>query len=240
MTVSATPEWLRRLPETIESVDPADFVRLPPVQAALRPPRPSGVLMLFGPDEAGRDSIVLTERSHSLRSHAGQVSFPGGRVDPLDSGPVEAALREAHEEIGLDRSRVEVIGSLPELFLPVSDSIVTAVLAWAPTPPPLWVRSPREVDAVARVPLGDLVDPVHRIVATHPAGYRGPAFDLPGIYVWGFTALLLDRVLELAGLEIPWDRSRERPLPDRFGRPMSTDSRLRSGRPNAEPGAVPR
>ncbi|MDO5711900.1 MAG: CoA pyrophosphatase [Micrococcales bacterium] len=184
--------------------------------------------MLFGPDEAGRDSVVLTQRSQRLRSHAGQVAFPGGRLDPHDDGPVDEALREANEEIGIERAEVEVVGLLPELFVPVSKSVVTTVLGWAPTPMRLWARSVDEVESVARVPLTQLVDPAHRIVATHPAGYRSPAFELPDLYVWGFTAFLLDRVLQLSGLELAWDRHRERSLPERFGRPLSRDHRLPS------------
>lgn len=232
----APPAWLRRLAAQTRDVDPATLVaptRLPPDEAQLRR---AAVLMLFGPDEQERLSVVLTQRSAQLRSHAGQVAFPGGRIDPSDDGPIGAALRESYEEVGLDPHSVAVVGLLPELFVPVSRSAVTTVLGWAPVPAPLWARSTLEVDAVARVPLDRLVDPAHRIVATHPAGYASPAFDLPDLYIWGFTALLLDRVLELAGLALPWDRSRERPLPERFGRPMQ--SRGLSGTPPTESAAT--
>ncbi len=215
------PPWLHRLAQDTRGLDPAAIaepLRIPPSEGEHRR---AAVLMLFGPDEQGAQTVVLTQRSAQLRAHAGQVAFPGGRIDDDgDDGPVGAALRESHEEIGLEPAAVEVVGLLPELFVPVSRSAVTTVLGWAPTPTPLWARSTQEVDAVARVPLERLVDPAHRIVATHPVGYAGPAFDLPELYIWGFTALLLDRVLDLGGLARPWDRSRERPLPERFGRPM--------------------
>lgn len=219
--MSGRPEWLRTLAQRVEAgVDPAYFSRfLPPERGG----RASAVLMLFAPDAAGRDSVLLTERASGLRSHAGQVAFPGGRVDPGDAGPVSAALREAHEEVGLEPGDVDVVGQLPDLFVPVSDSVVTTVVGWSPSPPHVYARSPREVVAVRQVPLAELLDPAHRIVATHPNGYVGHAFDMPQLYIWGFTAGLLSRVLHLAGLERPWDQGRALPLPQRFGAPRTPD-----------------
>lgn len=233
--MSGLPGWLTRLEQRVEHVDPASFGRLLPPR---RGGRASAVLMLFAPDERGQDSVVLTQRSGGLRSHAGQVAFPGGRVDPHDAGPVDAALREANEEVGLEGETVQVVGQLPDLFVPVSDSVVTSVLAWAPTRPPLWARSRREVESVWFVPLAQLVDPAHRIIATHDNGYRGPAFELPHLYVWGFTAALLSRVFELGGLEVPWDRNRTKPLPSRYGKPVTSDD-VRSGRPDRVGGGAP-
>ncbi len=218
--MSAHPAWLDTLGARLEGVDPATFSRfLPPARGG----RASAVLMLFSPDTCGADSVLLTQRSGGLRAHAGQVAFPGGRLDPGDSGPVAAALREADEEVGLSARAVEVLGTLPDLYVPVSDSVVTTVVGWAPAPPQVWARSPREVDAVRLVPLEDLLDPAHRLVATHPNGYLGDAFALPDLYIWGFTAGLLSRVFALADLERPWDQGRREPLPARFGPPRTTD-----------------
>lgn len=231
--MNGLPDWLARLEHGVEHVDPSSFGRvLPPRQGG----RASAVLMLFAPDERGEHGVVLTQRAGGLRSHAGQVAFPGGRVDPHDAGPVDAALREADEEVGLQGGAVRVIGQLPDLFVPVSNSVVTTVLAWASSPPRLWARSTREVESVWLVPLTQLLDPAHRIVATHPNGYRGPAFELPQLYVWGFTAALLSRVFELAGLEEPWDRERTKPLPSRYGRPLTTDD-VRDEDPREQRGA---
>lgn len=116
-----------------------------------------------------------------------------------------------------------MLGSLPRVYVPVSDSVVTAVLGWSGAPPDLHVRSPREVESVHPVPLAQLLDPAVRFVATHPNGYRGPAFELPQLYIWGFTAALLSGAFDLAGLTRPWDRSRTRPLPDRYGMPVTSD-----------------
>ena len=90
--------------------------------------RRGAVLMLFGEGEHGGE-LLLTERAHHMRSHPGQVSFPGGSIDPGET-PVEAALREAQEETGLDPAGVDVFGELPELWLPPSNFAVTPVLGW--------------------------------------------------------------------------------------------------------------
>jgi 8-oxo-dGTP pyrophosphatase MutT (NUDIX family) len=175
--------------------------------------RASAVLILFGPNAEGGEDVVLTERSHSMRSHAGQVSFPGGAIDPVDSGPVSAALREAREEVGLDPAGVEVVAQLPALYLPPSNFVVTPVLAWWAQPGPISVVDHQEVARVLRAPLSELTDPARRFTVSHPSGFVGPAFDVDGLLVWGFTAGLLSKVIELAGLERSWDIADHRPLP---------------------------
>ena len=171
------------------------------------------MLILFGPNADGGEDVVLTERSHSMRSHAGQVSFPGGAIDPIDSGPVSAALREAQEEVGLDPAGVQVVAELPALYLPPSNFVVTPVLAWWAQPSPISVVDHLEVARVLRAPLSELTDPARRFTVSHPSGFVGPAFDVDGLLVWGFTAGLLSKVIELAGLERSWDRGDPRPLP---------------------------
>jgi hypothetical protein len=88
-------------------------------------------------------------------------------------------------------------------------------VGWWDEPNDVSVGDPREVARVARVPLADLADPAHRFRVRHPAsGYVGPAFDVADMVVWGFTAGLLDAILEAAGLAVPWDPADVRPLPD--------------------------
>ena len=205
-------DWLERLARVPEVARPQDLSRFPvPEQGG----RPSAVLLLFGEDDEAGPDVLLTQRSDTMRKHAGQVAFPGGAQDPTDSGPVAAALREAHEETGLDPSGVDVLGELPQLYLPPTGFVVTPVLAWWRQPSPVWAVDPAEVAAVVRAPLEELLDPANRSSVRHPSGYVGPAFEVRGLFVWGFTAGLLSRVLSLAGLERPWDRSRRVPLPDR-------------------------
>ena len=204
------PTWMAHLVTQLGQQDPSFFSRfLPPDEGG----RQSAVLILFGPNAEGGEDVVLTERSHTMRSHAGQVSFPGGAIDPVDSGPVAAALREAQEEVGLDPRGVEVIAEMPALYLPPSDFVVTPVLAWWARPSPISVVDHFEVARVLRAPLSELTDPARRFTVSHPSGFVGPAFDVDGLLVWGFTAGLLSKVIELAGLERSWDRADHRPLP---------------------------
>ena len=174
--------------------------------------RRSAVLLLFGEGPSGPD-VLLTERAANLRAHPGQVAFPGGRIEPSDAGPGAAAVREAQEETGLEVAGVVVVGTLPDLYLPVSDFAVTPVLAWWREPSPVDAVDRAEVARAVRVPVAELVDPANRFLVAHPSGYVGPGFGVRGLFVWGFTAGILDRVLALAGWERPWDRDRHEPLP---------------------------
>ncbi len=204
------PEWFAPLLRV------ADGARAEDISPFVPPPghhRQSAVLLLFGEGPAGPD-VLLTERAAGLRAHPGQVAFPGGRVEATDADPGAAALREAQEETGLDPAGVEVLATLPDLYLPVSDYAVTPVLAWWREPSPVDAVDRVEVARAVRVPLAELLDPAHRFLVAHPSGYVGPGFAASGLFVWGFTAGILDRVLTLAGWERAWDRTRFEPLPE--------------------------
>jgi 8-oxo-dGTP pyrophosphatase MutT (NUDIX family) len=170
--------------------------------------RSSAVLILFGEGEHGPDVLII-ERAAQMRSHAGQPAFPGGAVDPGDNGPIAAALREAQEETGLDPAGVAVAHVLPDLWLPPSGFTVTPVIGFWSAPVPVWAVDAAEVARVERVAVRELVDPGNRVTVVHPSGYRGPGFQVAGMLVWGFTAGLLDRLLELAGWAGDWPRDRE-------------------------------
>ena len=176
------------------------------------------MLVLFGPGENGTD-VLLTQRAATLRAHAGQVAFFGGRVDPEDAGPAAAALREAHEEAGVDPDGVVVRAQCGELFLNVTNFRVTPVIGWWQRPSPLVPGDPGEVERVVRVPLSELLDPANRFAVQYRDRLIGPGFAASGLFVWGFTAGVLSWLMKLAGLERPWDSSRvlqvpERPAPD--------------------------
>ena len=223
VTADGLPEYLVRL------LDAADDLplrhRMPtPTRTARR----SAVLILFGEGPAGPD-VLLIEKSARLRSHAGQPAFPGGGADPDDDYPIGTALREAEEEAGIDPAGVRVLATLQELFLGPSDNLVVPVVGWWDDPREVTVGDPREVARVARVPLADLVDPANRFRVHHPSGYVGPAFAVADMLVWGFTAGLLDAILEASGLARPWDERDVRPLPASAVRPYALPGSVDAG-----------
>ena len=141
------PEWLRPVKEGAESITVHELTRFMPPEDA--DTRPGAVLILFGEGESGGE-LLLTERAHHMRSHPGQVSFPGGSIDEGET-PVQAALREAEEETGLDPAGVEVFGELPELWLPPSNFAVTPILGWWHEPTRVDVVDPDEVHDIYHV-----------------------------------------------------------------------------------------
>lgn len=186
----------------------------------------ASVLVLFGKldsipartDEltvAGDLDVLLQRRAATLSSHPGQVSFPGGRREEQDADAVATALREAQEETGLDPAGVEVLATLSELPLAASNHRVTPVLGWWRSPSRVVAVDHAETVEVFRVPVAQLLDPSIRFTSTITRmgrTWKGPAFDVDGTIVWGFTAMVLDGLFDAAGWTRPWDRSVERPI----------------------------
>jgi 8-oxo-dGTP pyrophosphatase MutT (NUDIX family) len=209
VSAAGVPRWLEPMAAIVDMVRPEQLSHFQPPDSG---GRQSAVLVLFGEGDRGPD-LLLIERSAALRSHAGQPSFPGGALDPEDGdpdgeGPLRAALREAEEETGLDPAGVQIFGVLPRLYIRVSGFVVTPVLGWWRDPSPVRVVDPAETARVFRVPVTDLTDSANRATLVHPSGFRGPAFLVEGALVWGFTAGLIDNLLQFAGWERPWDRER--------------------------------
>ncbi len=220
LVTEGIPQWLRGLVDH----EPADPTGVNPVlnRTAMRQVAASGVrsrkaavLVLFSgsaesePGAAGGlpadADVLLTQRATTLRQHRGQVAFPGGGVEPGDDGPIDTALREAWEETGLDRAGVDPLAVLAPIFVPVSGFDVTPVLAYWRVPGDVRVVSEAEAARVARVPVADLINPANRFVVRHPLGYKGPAFAVDGMLVWGFTAGVLAGLLAVSGWEREWD-----------------------------------
>jgi 8-oxo-dGTP pyrophosphatase MutT (NUDIX family) len=183
-----TPAWAQRMP----------------ADGFPDPGSPSAVLVAMF-DEGGEARVVLTRRSAHLRSHRGEVSFPGGRLDGEET-PEDGALREAAEEIGLDPGPVVVVGRLSAVTTFASGSFITPVVGLLPGRPAL-VASPNEVEHVFDVALAELADPgIFREEWWTVAG-RGPLvggdpfpvwfFELPDDTVWGATARMLVELLRL-------------------------------------------
>jgi 8-oxo-dGTP pyrophosphatase MutT (NUDIX family) len=177
---------------------------------------PAAVLLAMAPVDGVDDlRIVLARRPDFMRSHAGQVAFPGGAVEAGDADGVAAALREAEEEVGLDPAGVEVLGSLPRVPLAVSGFDVLPVVG-------LWDgrtelrANPVEVDQIIQPSLRELADPAnHRLVPLTelvgdparllelPPDAASPVFSVHGQRIWGFTAGVLARLLNQLGLSAP-------------------------------------
>ncbi len=205
------PAWLAPVRRAVDTITANDFSRWQPPAGQVT--RAGATLMLFGEGLGGPD-LLLTERAHHMRSHPGHVSFPGGKVDPGET-PQAAALRETHEETGVEPSAVVVLGQLPQLWLPPSNFSVTTVVGWSGANHD-WVPSPDEVHAIWRTPIAELVDPQHRTSIRHPSGWVGPGFLIgpdKDVVLWGFTAGIIVRFFEYLDWSKPWDESRVRDLP---------------------------
>jgi 8-oxo-dGTP pyrophosphatase MutT (NUDIX family) len=188
----------------------SDEARGPALLASETPPSPlrrvnsATLALLF--EEEGEARIVLTRRSSGLRTHRGEVSFPGGRLDG-DEDPVSAALREAREEVGLNSSLVTTLGWLHPVMTMVSASLILPVVATVETRPHL-VSNPSEVERLFDVTLAELADPS----VFHEERWRIPGraiagsddnsfpvwfFEIEGEIIWGATARMLHELLRV-------------------------------------------
>lgn len=190
------PAWLRpeRLPDGLPFERPA-----PPPDA-----RQAAALVLIYPGPGGEAHLVLTERvDYGGDHHSGDISLPGGKVDPGDADAAATALREAEEEVGLDPdgAGVEVVGRLDALWIPPSNFLVTPIVAVAARRP-AFVADPREVAAILEAPVAAfLPDVAPLIVDPDPRGrpLRYGAYLVEGRIVWGATAAILGQLGAVLG-----------------------------------------
>jgi len=158
--------------------------------------RPAAVLIPFC-QGAGGTTVLLTKRSPRLKSHPGQVAFPGGKQDPTDKDAVETALREAHEEVGLPPEHVEILGQMAP-HVTVTGFKVTPVIGWIETP---WATKidQSEVAEVFTTPADMVLDPANfRIESRIWAGAPRYYFTVPSgpYYIWGASARMLRALAE--------------------------------------------
>ena len=155
------------------------------------PAVPAAVLIALVNSPRGPE-IILTQRTADMRNHPAQISLPGGKIEPGDSGPAAAALREAWEEVGLPPGRVDILGCLP-LHRTVSDYCVHPFVGWV-EPPVSLVPDEREVADVFLVPLQFVIDPLNHLrESLWRDGQESRYYVLPypGRRIWGATAAIL-------------------------------------------------
>lgn len=165
------------------------------------PPNPTPAAVIIAITDQERPGLILTRRTDSLRSHAGQVAFPGGRIDPEDENAQVAALREAWEEIALEPASATIVGTL-DPYVTVTGYAVTPVIAVIPPGLPLY---PHEVEVaeIFEIPLDHALNPAHHIREEREWQGRMRSYyviEWPGQYVWGATAgMIVNLTQRLAG-----------------------------------------
>ncbi|HUG48778.1 MAG TPA: CoA pyrophosphatase [Candidatus Limnocylindria bacterium] len=184
-------------PELQPVLLPAADGRVPSLKWPAEPRREAAVLLLIYPDKTGQAVVVLTERSAGGQRHSGQISLPGGAIERTDSSTEEAALREAREEISLEResSGLRLVGRLPPFDVRVSGFLVHPVLATAPARPRLR-RDSREVAAIVHAPLSAFLPgaPIELVSEERDGlALRYGAYRVGRHIVWGATANILGR-----------------------------------------------
>lgn len=158
--------------------------------------------------------VVLTQRRHDMRRHAGEISFPGGRSDPEDVTPTATALRETDEELGLPPSNVEVLGGLSPVGTFVTNYLIYPVVGWVRRPGE-WLISPHEVDSVLEFDLGELrAGYARKRLVRHGIPFQTDTYTVDDHVVWGATGRILGELLE----RLPAELTAPPPGDERFSR----------------------
>jgi 8-oxo-dGTP pyrophosphatase MutT (NUDIX family) len=196
--VSQAPALMEYLAQALQSqsVLPEREARTTPDLALAR--QAAVLVPLYADGDLPR--LLFTRRSANLAAHRGEISFPGGSRDPGDPSLIATALREAHEEIGLDLTQTRVLGQLPPEFAAVSNFIITPVIGWLGSAPLALDPTPSEVAEVIDAPLAALVDPVIYHAETWVRGGEPHLihfYDFGPHRIWGVTGRILHQVLAL-------------------------------------------
>ncbi|QRV02338.1 CoA pyrophosphatase [Arcanobacterium phocisimile] len=178
----------------------------------------AAVLALLSTEEF--PALLVTVRASGMRTHAGQISLPGGGRDSTET-PAQTALRETWEEVGIAPEDIEIDGEMPEITAPQTGKKIIPVVGRlaspysASNPYPLKL-SESEVASAHWLKLADLAHPDHRGTWKHSTRV-GPGFELDGLMIWGLTGYIVDRLLIREGYVQPWDVTRNLVIPPRFG-----------------------
>ncbi len=177
---------------------------LDPAPVHVAPPGDRLAAVLVPLVEGPEPALIFTVRAAGLSRHAGEISFPGGIVDPGERS-VEAALREAHEEIGLDPSLPTILGALPPVHTHVSGILVVPFVGAMATPPQI-TASEAEIDEVLVFSVARLGAAERSMELSRPEGgiWRGWAYELDGHMIWGATGWMVHTILDVLRKETPW------------------------------------
>ncbi len=159
----------------------------------------SGVLILLYPYNQSIFSVLI-QRPEYKGTHGGQVSLPGGKKEPEDTDIIQTALRETHEEIGVDRNEIIILGSLSKLYIPPSNYVIFPSVGYI-TERPVFKPSEKEVDEIIEYDIMSLLDPeikkITRIKIMKVFSFNAPYFDIHKKIVWGATAMVLSEFREI-------------------------------------------
>lgn len=160
----------------------------------------SSVLVLFFPDSNNRPSIVFTKRVEYKGVHSGQISFPGGKAERHDQDYFDTAYRETEEEIGIERSNIQTLGVLSELYVPPSNFIIFPVVG-AAFESPAFVRDPKEVAEIIQVPFEFFFNngavSVHQVTTSNSLSFNVPGYMINNNLIWGATAMILSELIHV-------------------------------------------
>lgn len=178
-----------------------------PARAEGRPGVRNSAVLAAWYERDGQPTVLCTRRAWDLRTHRGEVSFPGGGEEPADADLAHTALREANEEVGLDPRSVEVLGELDHLTTVTSDRVIVPFVGLLDRAPSGLVASAAEVERIVEVPVSALLDPAaYREERWGPPEIDHPVvfFEIEGETIWGATAAMLRQFLLLA-LDLPFE-----------------------------------
>lgn len=198
MDVSNSNDVILALRQWLEPVQHAELMQ--DAQQKQYPFARNAAVLITLFDENDQTYISFIRRASTLRAHSGEIAFPGGASDVSDVSPIVTALREAHEEIGLTPTRVEVLGIMPTVFTVVSNFLITPVVAYLPEGPGTLRMQESEVSEIIFLPLQGLANPA--IYHTEQWVRENVPntvsfFDYGAYRIWGATAHMLMMLLEL-------------------------------------------